>query len=729
MINKKTTQTNNNQYSSYWFDEDDYYTRPVYRGYEHLITDTDLDNKALDKYNEERSENMMKLIKLGAFKRSCVNFVRILTGKDIEVGFEDGEASYTDGEKVVISGNIDNNFDSTVGLALHEASHIVLTNFKFFKKLIEDSKFRSKYISKEMIDIVIKLNPEIEKWDWDSMFSASLKPNFSQAMSSKNKAIQAADIFLLFQFKDILNWIEDRRIDNYVYSSAPGYRGYYESLYNRYFLSDEVTTMLKDNKMYNTETLDSYTTRLINLLNPENDVSVLKGLKEIKNIINVSKIDRLTSTEQAASVSTKVMEVIFNNITELDYMKQQLTKAGKSQIQIEIIMGKPGSGIDIDSLTNEECKEMFGMGKTKLKKLLKKLQEQKDFVMGKVKKKKLSKAELQSINTMASSGTTIEVTDGGEEFNNQKVNVLFIKKLNDATIKNENFAHALFSRAEHVEEVDRQPVTDGFTFGKMLGKRLQIRNEERTLKYTHLDKGKLDRRLVASLGYDVENVFSKIDVNKYNKAYIHISVDASGSMGGLRFEKAIKTSVAIAVAAKMVSNIECVISFRSTTQSLPVVWIGYDSRINNLAHIRKYFPLFNTTGTTPESLCFETLMKKTFPKVRNDEQFYFINLSDGEPTFSFSRARHEHRDRQSFYYSGERAYQHCKRMVNKMIAEYKATIISYLMVENDYKDCSALKQMYGRENASCVNTNNLEIIAKSLNKRFLEASSKSSGNE
>ena len=38
-----------------------------------------------------------------------------------------------------------------------------------------------------------------------------------------------------------------------------------------------------------------------------------------ENIINVSKIDRLTSTEQAASVTTKVMEVIFNNITEVKY--------------------------------------------------------------------------------------------------------------------------------------------------------------------------------------------------------------------------------------------------------------------------------------------------------------------------------------------------------------------------------------------------------------------------
>ena len=107
---------------------------------------------------------------------------------------------------------------------------------------------------------------------------------------------------------------------------------------------------------------------------------------------------------------------------------------------------------------------------------------------------------------MASSGTTIEVTDGGAEFNNEKVNVIFIKKVNDATTNNENF-NGLFSRASHIDEENKKPVIAGFTLGKMLGKRLQIRNEERTLKYTHLDKGKLDRRLVASLGYDVENVF------------------------------------------------------------------------------------------------------------------------------------------------------------------------------------------------------------------------------
>jgi hypothetical protein len=35
--------------------------------------------------------------------------------------------------------------------------------------------------------------------------------------------------------KDLLNWIEDRRIDFYIYSSAPGYRMYYEAMYDQIF--------------------------------------------------------------------------------------------------------------------------------------------------------------------------------------------------------------------------------------------------------------------------------------------------------------------------------------------------------------------------------------------------------------------------------------------------------------------------------------------------------------
>jgi predicted P-loop ATPase/GTPase len=45
--------------------------------------------------------------------------------------------------------------------------------------------------------------------------------------------------------KNMLNWIEDRRIDTIVFKSCPGYKAYYHKLYDHYFRCKEVTKMLK----------------------------------------------------------------------------------------------------------------------------------------------------------------------------------------------------------------------------------------------------------------------------------------------------------------------------------------------------------------------------------------------------------------------------------------------------------------------------------------------------
>src|SRR6056300_1116700 len=77
---------------------------------------------------EKKSSDLMKLM---AYKRSIGNFVSIVTGKSIPVTFDGrGSDSYTDGEQVVISAKLDDKeFDPVVGLALHEGSHISLTDF------------------------------------------------------------------------------------------------------------------------------------------------------------------------------------------------------------------------------------------------------------------------------------------------------------------------------------------------------------------------------------------------------------------------------------------------------------------------------------------------------------------------------------------------------------------------------------------------------------------------
>ena len=87
----------------------------------------------------------------------------------IPVVFSSGQDSYTDGTKVVISAKLDEKvFDSTVGLALHEGSHIALTNFNVLTnqlgygspetdKLVEwhkEYEITSEWIDKNNIKII-----------------------------------------------------------------------------------------------------------------------------------------------------------------------------------------------------------------------------------------------------------------------------------------------------------------------------------------------------------------------------------------------------------------------------------------------------------------------------------------------------------------------------------------------------------------------------------------------
>ena len=109
-LNKK------NNYSSFWLGND-WDTKSVW---------DDEDNKPKGP----------DLIQLASYRRAISNFVNIVTSQDVPVTFNATGDSYTDGNKVVISSKLDDKlFDSTVGLALHEGSHIKLSDFDFLKNL------------------------------------------------------------------------------------------------------------------------------------------------------------------------------------------------------------------------------------------------------------------------------------------------------------------------------------------------------------------------------------------------------------------------------------------------------------------------------------------------------------------------------------------------------------------------------------------------------------------
>ena len=91
-------------------------------------------------------------IQLAQYRRAISNFVNIVTGRsDIPVQFQSRDSSYTDGKRVMIGSKIDEkNFDPVVGLALHEGSHIKLSDFNFLKNL-ETSIPEEVYIDAEKI--------------------------------------------------------------------------------------------------------------------------------------------------------------------------------------------------------------------------------------------------------------------------------------------------------------------------------------------------------------------------------------------------------------------------------------------------------------------------------------------------------------------------------------------------------------------------------------------------
>ena len=280
----------------------------------------------------------------------------------------------------------------------------------------------------------------------------------------------------------------------------------------------------------------------------------------------------------------------------------------------------------------------------------------------------------------------------------------------------DNVFPSLFQSGGYYGGRTSQSVTNGKKLGTMLGKKLQVRSESRTLKNSRLDSGRIDKRLIAELGFGNSKVFQTTFVENYNDAIMHISVDASGSMGGDKWRNTMTAVVAICKAASMISGLDVVVSFRTTHHSgrglsgQPMVAIGYDSRVDKFRKIENLWPNLYAGGTTPEGLCYEAIMKDFVPSTSNRDS-YFLNFSDGMPMFGDG----------TFDYYGDEALQHTKRQV-KEIVKKGISVLSYFVGDNDYdrsRNMDDFKTMYGKD-AEFVDVSKVSSLAKTMNNLFLE---------
>ena len=678
------------------------------------------------------SDNTSKLIRLSSARRAISNYVSILTNQNIPVMFNDENINCTDGKTVYLSSDITKkeNFDVAVGLALHEGSHIKYSDMDLFKKVWM----------------------EIPR----AIYDYTEKVNISKDVVGKT-------------CKDILNYVEDRFIDFTVHKNAPGYRPYYDSLYDKYFNCKSITDALKSN-LYKSLSVDSYMFRIINLTNPDTSLTALPGLYEIAKTLNLSNIERLQTPKDRLDVAYHIAEIVFKHVTMADDANNKGTQVlvlgddandGEADVNVaesaegditsssgqsaaatsSADVGTPASGPESGatsnsdvlggvpsqantSVSNDKVADIGNdpkISKSKLNKILKAVQSQKEFLGGTLKKKKVSKRDKQLLDVLEKS--KVDVVDVAQEFIKSKkltgrVECIFVKNMTWDLISSDGFPMYVGAENETTRKKYQECVNAGIVLGTKIGRRLQLRNEINTEKFSRRNTGKIDRRLLHELGFMDENVFYTTLTQKYKKINFHISVDASSSMNGKKWERTMKLCVALAKAASILENVHITISFRTTKGPNPYILIAYNSKVDKFSKVKNLFANLRPNGTTPEGLCYEAIMR-FLPTCSDDTNSYFVNISDGQPFFSFIMDNHA-----NLSYSGPDAAQHTRNQVNKIrTAGY--TVLSYFISEYTNEAAKSehgqlFQTMYGND-ASFINVENISQVTGTLNKKMMDS--------
>ena len=675
---KKAKVDHNHTYGGFWLDKS--------------MINVDYDGRT-------SASNVVKALKLRNYQRAIANFVKILAQRDVPVVFK-GTDSYTDNKSVVISADIsDKNFDVSAGLALHEASHLKYTDFTVLEQLYKDDTLT--YVQQRRI-------------------------------------------------KGMINWIEDRRIDSLVFQSCPGYKAYYHKLYDYYFRTADIARMLKSRK-YRQETYGNYEAHIINMMNVSFKSNALQALPEVVKLLDINNITRLNNTAEVAELAKQVVFMIEEHLQQLAEKEEQQEQQQQSDQGTQQGNGdnsqednsQEGESQEDNSQEGESQEDNRQEGEDQedndlidelstqdIAKIQEALRKQRDLIENNnaYEKRSISKGignkikQLQNTETdyvnvgegVISSDCLIYRLDKEVHTISQYYSASSVawsdrtQQQRDTVYEVRNTLPAgLYSGRITTRQQDL--VAQGYQLGALLGRKLQIRRESRELVTNRLRTGKIDSKRIAHAGYGIENVFNQIHIDKYNKANIHLTIDASGSMGGSKWDNSIKMAMAMAKAISMIDGLELQVSMRETNNNdIPVVSYIYDSRTNKLNHLKMLLEMYDCNSMTPEGLCLEAMLKKKlFIPTTADCDSYLINICDGEPSCGSN-------------YAYDRAINHTRSQVNRINAELGIKHVGFFFGSTLGSSFNKFQQMYGvKQSIAIPDASNATLIAKHMNTQLM----------
>jgi hypothetical protein len=775
-----------------------------------------LGDSAIDRITEYRSENIQVrhspeyLMKLANIRKGIANFVRIVTGKDIPVHFSTGKDSYaTSNDIIVISATNDPaKFDANVGTALHEAAHLIL------------SKPTKQKESVDWFGVMTAVQDHPEQF-----FDAEIEVEAGRLNRTSEK------VFKDFHF--IMNVLEDRRIDKWMYVNAPGYRPYYEAMYKAVWHNDYITKGLGHPATHR-PLVKYYQFHLCNMTNEAASPDALPGLKEIWQLIDLPNIRRLGGTDvlwttyeynrklvggtlryrmadlpEMVRIAITILKIWYKNsklpheVPEIEDLYKQAKAQGRVQQRpaqdadkseddpmqdqnfdqpddqefgdipdeeekdapifgsegdrgqreedSEESTGGTGQGIqpkgedsqDGDN-TGGQCDHDESNGPTKQtlkrfwddKEFERELERQSKALEGEMEKESVTEEMKHTLDAMEGAGAELKESGKGLAIN-AHCPVIVYNKLTQQLVESPAFPFvAKYGHLPSVCDESARAVEKGINLGSMLAHRIRVIADEATVTFTRRTQGRLDKRLLSGLGYGVQNVFSHTQIERLDPVLVHLTIDASGSMMGDRWYNAMLLAAALAKCSEKTRNMDVVVSIRAGSHSgssHAVMAIIFDSRVDQFAKVTRYWPYLRPYGSTPEALCFEPIMEKFIRGNRNIRKF-FVNVSDGEPSFSFQVAatakegkkslKTGQRGRprlvdtiqfESIYYGDELAINHCAQQVQRL-KEAGITVMSYFVGRSGNENI--FRRMYGKD-AAFIDPESLPAVAKTLNAMFL----------
>jgi hypothetical protein len=633
---------------------------------------------------------------LRSIQRSVAGFVKIATGQEYPVVFSGGQQSYTDGKTIVISADTDpTSMDSLVGTALHEAAHCLLSNY-VFKFLPEMSALFEAFVRELKTSIESDAN----------RLGIPMRPAAAPVAASALGANEKGSVYELVQMA--MNVLEDRRIDYWMYQSAPGYQPYYDSMYDKYWHSADIDKAMQDPR-FHTLCVENYMLFVINMTNKHYNPAVMPGLAEIRKIANLTpkglegrgdadpkwkmfpfRNPSAATADQLPSLfvdAVKIVEIMLKH--SLTYENQNRPTKGKGE-------GKDGN--QIGDLPNMD----FGrVGRA--------IDRQRKFLNHDTDKKKAS-AEVQAqLDQLSDTKADIKEVDGDFIAKDVKAKVIIYRDVSAKTAQSKVFP---FSYTRNYRGGNKNPdsvkaLSQGMRMGQILAARIAVTQDESPLTFTRQQSGRLDKRLIAGLGYGQSSVFSHTFVERKEPCTVWIDVDLSGSMDGDKYINAMAVAVAIAYAAEKTRTLNCVVAVRDADHEAANLAILYDSRRHTFNQLRSVVPYISVAGGTPEGLCFEAVKDELLAMGKAAGTKYFINLSDGEPMFQFI-----HKSR-SYSYSGQPAWDHTRRLMNQFrLADIN--VLSYFISDHETTH-AGFRQMYGKS-AAFVKADQVNGIVRTLNR-------------